>query len=56
MANQPEFGAKLIIRNREECFFNNYARVKRRYELVCIIDMDKEKLPDGDVGGKRYVD
>ena len=47
VADQPEPGAKLIIRHTENRFARRHARVTRRFELAGAIQM-KEELPDCD--------
>ena len=57
MADQPEPGAKLIIRHREERFVWRRARVTRRLELACAMEMvDEEELPDCDADGELHGD
>ena len=56
VADQPEPGAKLFIRHQEERFARRHARVTRRLELANQIDMEEEKLPDGDADGELHGD
>ena len=55
IADQPETGAKLIIRHPEERFTRRLARVTRRLELADALDMEEE-LPDGDADGELHGD
>ena len=55
VADQPEHGSELIIRQPEERFARRHARVKRPLELAGTIEMEKE-LPDGDADSELYGD
>ena len=55
IADQPEPGAKLIIRHPQERFARRHARVTRRLEVAGAIKMEVE-LPDGDADGKLHGD
>ena len=55
VADQPEPGAKLIIRHPEELFARRPARVNRRLKLAGAMEMN-EKLPDGDADGELHGD
>ena len=55
VADQPEPGAELIIRHREERFIRKHARVTRRLEVAGVMDMEEE-LPDGDADGELHGD
>ena len=55
VADQPQPGAKLIIRHPEERFARRHARVTRRLELAGAINMEEE-LFDGDADGELYGD
>ena len=55
VADQPEPGAKLIIRHPEERFACRHARVTRRLEPDGAIEMEEE-LPDGDADGELHGD
>ena len=56
LADQPEPGAELIIRHREERFVRRRARVTRRLELAGAMEMEEEELPDGDADGELHGD
>ena len=56
VADQPEPGAKLIIRHREERFARRRARVTRRLKLAGVMEMEEEELPDGDADGELHGD
>ena len=55
VADQPEPGAELIIRYREERFTKNHAHVTRCLELAGVMDMEEE-LPDGNADGELHGD
>ena len=55
VADQPEFGAELIIRHPEERFARRHDRITRRLELAGVIEMEEE-LPDGDADGELHGD
>ena len=55
MADQPEPGAELIIRDSHERFARRHDRVTRRFELADSMEMEEE-LSDGDVCGKLHGD
>ena len=56
VADQPEPGAELIIRQREERFAHRRARVTRRLKLAGAMDMEEEELPDGNSDGELHGD
>ena len=53
VADQPEPGAKLIVRHPEERFPWRHARVTWRLKLASALNMEK-KLPDGDADGEPH--
>ena len=55
MADQPEPGAKLIIRHPEKRFAQRHACVTRRLELAGEMEIEEE-LPDGDADGELHCD
>ena len=55
MADQPEPGAKLIIRHPKERFARRHARVTKRLELAGAIKMEEE-LPDGNAYSEFHCD
>ena len=55
VADQPEPGAELIIRQPEKRFTRRHARVTERLKLANALDMEEE-LPDGDADGELYGD
>ena len=55
VADQSQPGAELIIRHPEEGFARRHARVTKRLELACAMDME-EKLADGDAAGELNCD
>ena len=55
MADQPEPGAKLIIRYIEVRLARRHARVTKRLELAGPIEMEEE-MPDNDADGELYGD
>ena len=55
MVDQPESGAKLIIRHPEERFARRRARVTRRLKFGSAMEIDKE-LSDGDADGELNGD
>ena len=48
VADQPELGAELIIRHREEHFTKKHAFVTWRFNGACAMDMEEEQ-PNFDV-------
>ena len=56
VADQPEPGAELIVRHREERFARRRARVTRRLELAGAMEIKEEELPDGDADGELHGD
>ena len=55
VADQPESGAELIIRDPDERFARRHARVTRRLELADAMEMEKELLY-GDAIGELHGD
>ena len=55
VADQPELGAELIIRHREERLTKNHAMVTKRLERAGAMDMEEE-LPDGDADCELHGD
>ena len=53
VVDQPEPGAKLIIRHPLERFHRRHARVTERLKLAGAMEMEEE-LPDGDADGELY--
>ena len=54
VGDQPEPGAELIIRHREERFARRRARVTRRLELAGAMEMEEEELPEGDADSELH--
>ena len=55
VADQPEPGAKLIIRHPEERFVQRHARVIGRLELAGAIDLEEE-MPNSNADGEHHGD
>ena len=53
IADKPELGAELIIRHPEERFARRHARVTKRLEFACAMEIEEE-LPDGDAKGEVH--
>ena len=56
VADQPELGAELIIRHREERFARRGARVTRRLKLASAMEMEEKELPDGNADIELHSD
>ena len=55
--NQPELGAKLIIRHRDKRFVRKHTRVIKRFKLAGVIDMNQKLLnydADGELNGDMF--